>query len=282
MCLFPKRVLKYETIDKLTGEIRSHLLFNFNENNIIYENYKIINLPCRNCIECQIQYSNEWAFRIMSECSLHQENCFITLTYKENPEILIKRDIQLFLKRLRKFLYYHYNKRIRYFLCGEYGAKGKRPHFHLIIFGWFPNDIKFLKKSGDENLYYSKIIDFLWGKGFISVGNVSLHSAKYCAKYLQKSLNMEKFSVKPFVSMSLKPGIGANYILKNKHLVNSDKLYFSGKYIKLPRYYLDLLQKNYYLDLSNLKEKRERNSILLERSEEQLEKKREYYKNLLT
>lgn len=47
---------------------------------------------------------------------------------------LLKYDVQLFLKRLRK----HYEKlgiKIRYHLVGEYGPKHFRPHYHLLL--WF-------------------------------------------------------------------------------------------------------------------------------------------------
>ncbi len=47
---------------------------------------------------------------------------------------LRKRDVQLFLKRLRKN--YKYDNHIKYFCCGEYGGKTFRPHYHLIIFGF--------------------------------------------------------------------------------------------------------------------------------------------------
>lgn len=54
---------------------------------------------------------------------------------------LSKRDIQLFLKRLRKNIYYEFRERkpevaqgsVRYFIIGEYGPTTYRPHYHGII-----------------------------------------------------------------------------------------------------------------------------------------------------
>lgn len=79
--------------------------------------------PCGKCVECKEQYSTEWAFRCMLEASKHEQNCFITLTYNDAnlpKEGVCKRSAQLFMKRLRKSIE---PLKVRYFLCGEYGAK---------------------------------------------------------------------------------------------------------------------------------------------------------------
>ena len=81
------------------------------------------------------------------EAKLHKENCFITLTYNNNNlpkyKSLVKKELQDFFKRLRK----KYGEGIRYYACGEYGPKGKRPHYHAIIFGWKPKDLKYFKEN---------------------------------------------------------------------------------------------------------------------------------------
>ena len=72
--------------------------------------------------------------------------CFGTefLTWKERLKLLakcnlggripylLKADMQLFVKRLRKELD-KYGIKIRFYACGEYGPKHFRPHFHLLI-----------------------------------------------------------------------------------------------------------------------------------------------------
>ena len=75
----------------------------------------------------------------MHEASLHERNCFLTLTFDDlhlpaSGSVNV-RDVQLFLKRFRKALTYR-NMKIRFFACGEYGDKNLRPHYHLIIFGY--------------------------------------------------------------------------------------------------------------------------------------------------
>lgn len=44
------------------------------------------------------------------------------------------RDAQLFLKRLRKYLSYYTDEKIKYYLCAEYGPVHFRPHYHLLLF----------------------------------------------------------------------------------------------------------------------------------------------------
>ena len=48
--------------------------------------------------------------------------------------VLYYRDVQLFMKRFRKYLSKHYGREnIKFFAAGEYGSKFGRPHFHLLI-----------------------------------------------------------------------------------------------------------------------------------------------------
>lgn len=48
--------------------------------------------------------------------------------------LLYYRDIQLFLKRLRKYINKYYNEKIRFYIIGEYGPKSLRPHWHCLLF----------------------------------------------------------------------------------------------------------------------------------------------------
>lgn len=48
--------------------------------------------------------------------------------------LLYYRDIQLFLKRIRKHIYKYYNEKVRFYIIGEYGTKSLRPHWHLLLF----------------------------------------------------------------------------------------------------------------------------------------------------
>lgn len=212
---------------------------------------KWIRVPCGKCTECQEQYSNEWAFRAVQEASFHSESCFVTLTYENNPVMLQPDDLTKFLKRLRRRIE---PIKIRYFACGEYGSKGLRPHYHLLIFGWKPQDlIPFKKDNRGNQIYLSPFLSEVWHYGFTSVGDITISSAKYCAKYMQKFQELPKNFVRPFTRVSLKPGLG--YLSIPVANLNTDTIIVNGQSIRIPRYYLKKLEDD-GIDLSILKSNR--------------------------
>jgi len=66
------------------------------------EHDRQISLPCGQCIGCRLERSRQWAMRCIHEAQLHQNNCFITLTYDDEhlPKDLSldHRDFQLFFR----------------------------------------------------------------------------------------------------------------------------------------------------------------------------------------
>ena len=121
-CFSPLKAYRSES--ELTSTGKRAIVFH--EDNTLSE----LKLPCGQCIGCRLERSRQWAIRCMHEAQLHEKNCFITLTIDpekahalKRPELehtLVKRDVQLFLKKLRKK--YPKNKygHIGYFYCGEY------------------------------------------------------------------------------------------------------------------------------------------------------------------
>lgn len=105
---------------------------------------------------------------------------------------LSKRDAQLFMKRLRKQLTtQNPSTRIKFYLVGEYGDKNKRPHFHAAIFGEdFAADRYPIGKSPSGlPLYSSPTLEKAWGKGYVSIGDLTFESAAYIARYVMKKIN---------------------------------------------------------------------------------------------
>lgn len=215
-----------------------------------------IPVPCGKCVECLSQKASEWSYRVMREFDFYgRVGCVLSLTY-DNVHVPLdgsvnRRDLQLFLKRLRKYIE---PVKIRYFGCGEYGTLNCRPHYHLVVIGWRPDDLVFVKRSKKNTiLYRSKTVEKLWSQGICAVADVTADSVRYSAKYLQKLyFNETTGKTPPFLTMSTHPGFGAFEALDR---VKSDSVYVNGVRKKVPRYYLKVAERN-GVDLTELKEKR--------------------------
>ena len=206
-----------------------------------------IKLPCGRCIGCRLERSRQWAIRCVHEAQYHSENCFLTLTFDDDhldPDgSLQKRDFVLFMKRLRKY-FDTYGKKIRFFHCGEYGAKHERPHHHCIIFGAdFPDKVLWTVSCGFP-LYRSAALEQLWPFGFSSIAGVSFESCAYVARYVTKKINGELADEHyhgrqpEYVTMSRMPGIGYQWLMDHPEIYNYDEVIIrNGIKCKPPRYY---------------------------------------------
>jgi len=238
-----------------------------------------INVPCGRCIGCRLERSRQWAIRCVNEAQMHEENCFITLTYNDDKIIygknetgtLVPNDLQLFWKKLRKEINKNGNRKCRYFACGEYGDTTSRPHYHACVFGFDFQDKKYHRttETGDR-LYSSDMLNRIWGHGHCLIGSVTFESAAYVARYIMgKKLGREKEYYKEqgiepeFVRMSRRPGIGSTWFEKYKNdVITNDIQVVNGKETKPPKFYDKLLEKtNPELYLKN-KSNRINNQIL--------------------
>lgn len=215
---------------------------------------------CGQCISCRLARSREWATRCCNEALMHDQNCFLTLTYDDDhlpPDGSIRiKEMQSFMKRLKK-KFSSYN--IRRFYSGEYGDITYRPHYHCILFGIdFSHDRKLLFVKDDYRYYNSESLDSVWQKGHAVIGEFSFDTAAYVARYTMKKVNGprahahyrrvdkngdEYFLEKEFAKASNKPAIGKTWF--DKYAV-SDVLAYdrivvdsnAGRgYSKPPRYY---------------------------------------------
>lgn len=239
---------------------------------------KRIELPCGQCIGCRLERTRQWAVRCVHEAQLHGvNNAFITLTYdKEHLKSpsLDYRDFQLFMKRLRKDCAVP----VRFFMCGEYGDKNRRPHFHACIFGWRFNDRKYWSKglSGTIN-YRSAQLEKLWPFGQSLVGDVTYGSAQYIASYIVKKVNGDRAAehyryidddgvihqlTPEFCHMSLKPGIGALWYQKYaSQLEDFDHVVVAGRPQKPPKYYDKLRRRADRVSMQDAKDQREHKAL---------------------
>lgn len=156
-------------------------------------------VPCGKCVDCRKRLISGWSFRLMQEEKQSDSAYFVTLTYdtqhvpitRNNFMTLDKVDVQHFMKRLR----YHSpktEKPIKYFAVGEYGSKGMRPHYHLILFNAQPEFIVKAWSRAVRDDAGKLVLDENDEVRRISLGNVffghDCHEAAagYCLKYMYK------------------------------------------------------------------------------------------------
>ena len=196
-----------------------------------------VGCPCGKCPECRKRRISGWSFRLLQESKRSTSAHFVTLTYNtETVPItpkgymnLQKRDVQLFMKRLRKLS----TNKLKYYLCGEYGGTSNRPHYHVILFNAQIADI-----------------EKTWCLGNTHYGEVEGASIGYTLKYMSKVSRIpmhQNDDRQPEFSLMSK-GLGQNYLteamqawhkadlLKRVHMVLPD-----GKKVAMPRYYKDKL-----------------------------------------
>ena len=193
-------------------------------------------VPCGKCVPCLKRRSSHWSFRINEEVKQSSSAHFITLTYEIAPytkngyQTLVKKDFQLFLKRLRKLCP---TNKIKYYACGEYGSKTQRPHYHAIIMN-FPNS---LARQTD-------LIEKTWGNGHIMITDSNLKTINYVVGYITKGRfePQSQFDDRlPEFSLMSK-GMGLNYLTpqmikyyKQRQVACIVKE--GGQIISMPRYY---------------------------------------------
>lgn len=190
-------------------------------------------VPCGKCNFCLASKRADWTFRLSQELKVCQSANFLTLTYDDenlpwtdNGPSLCKRDMQLFMYRLRKA-----NRKVspfglRYYSVGEYGTHTVRPHYHSIMFNL----------SGGITQKLSDI----WQKGFVQVGDVTEASIHYVTKYVINRVGDFEGRQAPFSLISNRSGgLGMNYLEANRRWHKGDVLknyvMHNGFKIRLPR-----------------------------------------------
>lgn len=227
--------------------------------------YEVINgfkikVPCGKCIGCRLDYSRHWALRSMHEAKMHDKNCFVTLTFNDDhipdDRSVHKEYIRSWLKRFRK----KYGEGIRYMLCGEYGEKYQRPHYHILFYGFdFPDKYVYSERRG--NIYYrSPGLEDIWreaysseSNGFSIIGDVEFESSAYVARYVTKKVfghkadKYYKGREPEFLLTSRMPGLGNEFFYKYySDMFNLGYCLIDNKGRKfkapIPRYYVNLMQ----------------------------------------
>lgn len=213
-----------------------------------------LRLPCGQCVGCRLDRSRQWAMRCVHESKAHRYNRFVTLTYADEylpvGGTLVKRDFQLFMKRLRKRL----DGGVRFYACGEYGDMNMRPHYHALLFGCeFPDEVYHSSNSRGEKYYTSGVLRELWPQGHHVIGDVTFDSAAYVARYVVKKITgpgaeahyavvdgdgVVHDRIPEFTLMSRRPGIGTAYWDEFGHeIVHHGNVIINGVEVRPPRFY---------------------------------------------
>lgn len=193
----------------------------------------------------------------MHEAHEHELNTFITLTYNDHflPKdgSLVKKHFQDFMKRLRRYHEYNGGTPIKYYMCGEYGGKTQRPHYHAIIFGLdFADKRKHSTSKRGDTLYTSAKLAELWGLGHCLIGSVSHQSAGYVARYCLKKVNGDaaldhykivnpvtgEITQKQKEYLAASQGLGLAHFEKHQaQMFLRDSCIINGKETPVPKYY---------------------------------------------
>jgi len=223
-----------------------------------------IAIPCGQCVGCRLEHSRQWAMRCLHEKKLHSRSCFITLTYDNDhlPEggSLVKRDLQLFMKRLRKIT----GPALRFYACGEYGDVGSRPHYHVLLFNYDFADRKvFSGRNSKHPVSLSRQLDAIWSVdgvpiGLAVVGDVTFESCAYVARYIMKKVTGDRsddhylrldadgrpYRLLPeFTVMSRRPGIGTGWFKRfGEEVAVHDSVLINGHEVRPPRFYDSLME----------------------------------------
>lgn len=200
--------------------------------------------PCRKCSECLKLERLSWSIRMDAEMRLHAKNSFVTLTYDDDhlpsDRCLSKERMQKFFKDFRNLW------KVRYFLAGEYGEENGRPHYHMAAFG--------IDRMTDcfSDLRFDPVHDVwrgrlkFWPDGHVAVGTLTPASINYISKYILKKLGADENRLDgrtpEFRLMSLRPGLGHDFLKENEQSIKARGSYILGdQEVPLPRYFVDNL-----------------------------------------
>lgn len=167
---------------------------------------------CGQCLHCRINRRRLWTVRLLLEAQSHDTASFVTLTYEVEPEgrSLVRRDLSLFLKRLRDLLV---PVPVRFFACGEYGDQMGRPHYHLVIYSLAPTPVteEVLVRAWRAGEEWSQVPQ---KPGFVCLRPFDAGRAAYVAGYvvakLKGPLDSKRLQgrLPEFAVMSRRPGLG--------------------------------------------------------------------------
>lgn len=251
-CLAPRIAYQKEEGSKpVFVNTRDYEFFSkFNDRSL---NYKLLLLPCGKCPNCISNKSLEWTARLCKEAEEWKFQYFITLTYDDkhlkyfdnngvvhirdvnNPQFkhILKRDVQLFLKRFR----FKTRFEMKYYICCESGEDTGRTHWHAIFYlNDKIDDLVFYS----NNLYTSKILSSTWQNGqVLCSSDVNEHSIKYTIGYTLKKLGESKIQL-------MSKGLGLKFLEDKKEDIKFSNGFYlnNGFMVNPPSYFIRKLKES--------------------------------------
>lgn len=162
---------------------------------------------CGQCMPCRTHRRREKTARLILESTQSDLCLFLTLTFDDHnvPDdgygpVLCKDTLKWYLKSLRnRFKNRPGLNSFRYFVCGEYGTKTDRPHYHAAVF---------INGQVDPEEFRTA-----WPFGFVSISLLSIPRMAYVCSYTVKKMTSkddERLDGKPpeFAFGSNRPGLG--------------------------------------------------------------------------
>lgn len=222
----------------------------------IYEGAKSgVPVNCGQCHACRVNRTSQWTLRMLYELGCWRNASFVTLTYNDENLPLDRglhlSDFQKFKDNLR---YNSNNRKFKYYHCGEYGDKNKRPHYHVILYGFDAfnkkdREIVYESWNKCESFFFDPLPrDFLTSKSSIGKGMLPVcrEDIAYTAGYVQKKLTGElgkkEYGNKRVPYSTCSQGLGLQFAEANAERLRENKYtYLNGKRIGVPRYFRDKL-----------------------------------------
>lgn len=181
-----------------------------------------VEVCCSKCWACRNNRASDWTGRAIAESENASAVRFVTLTYGDDNRVgvipnefaatsLVKRDVQLWIRRIRKAGY-----SVRYLIAGEYGPAKGRTHWHAILYfqGRAPDiPLNTRLHGGDE----------FWKLGITYWADFTVGAAFYTCKYLLKAQTVDNRLLRSekelqsdnqkqgWATLSRRPPLGAKY-----------------------------------------------------------------------
>ena len=128
-------------------------------------------VACGQCSHCLENRRSEWLLRLSYEIKVSYLSSHVTLQFDDDhlgDNVLSKRDLQLFFKRLRKA-----GLEFSYYAIGEYGTNDKRKHHHVAFF----------VKSPISFEHFKMLVDSAWPNGYVFYTRLTRRRCAYVLHY---------------------------------------------------------------------------------------------------